>query len=128
MNSLHTCESERRALLDLNRLDCMSWPDIARLERYSEIPMTSLYMFAIGKRPLADEHKLKLGIPVQQPVDVCPIHHVVHDYDCRTQTVRKKAKSNETRRHVFGWLESYSSRQLLYMLDNRQLCKKDTAT
>jgi len=55
----------------------MSWPEIAAEPRYVGIPVTSLYMFAKGERPLAKEHMDRLGISERPP------------------------------RHQFGWLLSF---------------------
>lgn len=116
---LHRCEAERQALLDLNRLDSLSWPDIARLPRYSGIPFTSLYMWATGKRPLADKWLDKLGIPHEKPAPVCTNPNCEgygepHVYDCRTQTVRRKSKPRQ-----YKDLFAMPKNVLLWKLENR---------
>lgn len=103
---LHKCERERLALRSLNSISRMSWPKIARLPQYYPIPMTSLYMWAMGKRDLSDEWKIKLRIPVEIPTPVCSVHGVVHCYDCAVETVKAKAKQRPPR-HQFGWLMSF---------------------
>ena len=60
--SLHTCEGARLEVLELHRTKDMSWPEIAHVAKYRGIPMTSLYMWATGKRKLKSEYRKKLGI------------------------------------------------------------------
>jgi hypothetical protein len=116
---LHTCESERLQLAALNRVNGKSWPHIARLPRYSGIPFTSLYMWAKGERPLADEHLARLGIPHEKPAPVCNNpdcegYGEPHVWDCKTQTVKRKGKPRE-----YKDLFAMPKNVLLWKLENR---------
>ena len=122
LSPLHTCERERLQLLALNSIGHRSWPAIARLPRYCQIPMTSLYMWATGKRPLADEWLDVLGIPHEKPAPVCNNpdcegYGEPHIYDCREQVVKAKAKPR-TPAYRVGWMMSfYTSREWKDVID-----------
>jgi len=127
LTTLHTCEGERQDLLDLNTIDGKSWPEIARLPRYSGIPFTSLYMFAKGKRPLADEWLDKLGIPHEKPAPVCTNQSCEgygepHVFDCRTQQVKSKSKPR-SRPVRWGWLWDMPQDELRLAMENKYIVK-----
>lgn len=118
ISTLHTCEAERLAMAALNTTNHMSWPRIARLPRYCQIPMTSLYMWAKGERPLSDEHKRTLGLPYEKLAPVCANpdckeYGKPHTWDCRTQTVKQKPKARRRK-----WRDIKTS-DLLRALENR---------
>jgi hypothetical protein len=41
-----------------------------------------------GWEPDDPELRIILGLPAYKPMPVCPIHGVVHEYDCRSQVVK----------------------------------------
>jgi len=102
---LHKCEGERLALDALHRIQHRSWPEIARLPRYWQIPMTSLYMWAVGRRDLANVHKIKLGIPVKVltvPCSACGDVHAIDRACQKTVIVRTKRKPREYK-DLWAW-------------------------
>jgi len=109
---LHASERERLSLAALNSIGNMSWPKIARLPRYSQIPMTSLYMWVKGKRPLSDEHKQRLGIPYERLAPACSSCGKVHAYDraCEMQVIiKEKPKPKNPKRidrhpRYYAWI------------------------
>jgi hypothetical protein len=76
-------------------------------------------MWAVGKRPLADEHLAKLGILHEKPAPVCVNpkcegYGEPHVYDCRTQQVKAKSKPRVRKK----WRD-ISKTELLWALANR---------
>ena len=98
--SLHTCEGARLEVLELHRTKDMSWPKIAQKAKYRGIPMTSLYMWATGKRKLKSEYRKKLGITNEA-----------------AEYRRKRRAELKAKFQAAGWASQYE--YLQYVLDDK---------
>ena len=74
----HSCDSIKAHIKELRALK-IPWRKISRM--YADIPPGSLQMWVDGKRELADEHKVKLGLPIKIPTIPCSACGKVHSYD-----------------------------------------------
>jgi len=75
------------------------WTKIAQSFNHERITRGHIYkMVTGGWEPNDPELRIILGLPAYKPVPVCPIHGVVHDYDCQTQTVKPVGKPRKPRR------------------------------
>lgn len=114
----HECDIERKTLLRLHEIDGLSWRKIANLDRYNGIPAGTLCSFANGDKELPDQYKWQLGIPFTAPASVCPIHGVVHEYDCQSQRVSRKPAPKI--RTTWTSLFDLPEKELLQMLKRRE--------
>jgi len=78
-----------RAYIREQRKSGESWDAIAKSFGHSRITKGHVWkMYNKGWEPDDPELRLILSLPAFKPMPICPVHGVVHDYDCQTQVVK----------------------------------------
>jgi len=79
-----------RAYIREQRKSGESWDAIAKSFGHSRITKGHVWkMYNKGWEPDDPELRLILSLPAFKPMPICPVHGVVHDYDCATHHVTK---------------------------------------
>jgi len=97
-HSLEEMDAENPFLALYKRLKVMrdigmGWTQIAATFEHARITRAHIYRIVIDCwEPDDPELRIILGLPAYKPAPVCPIHGVVHDYDCQTQVVKPLRK------------------------------------
>jgi len=113
----HSCDIIREQLNELHDRYGLSWRKIANVGQYRGIPAGTLCAIAKGTKEIPDKFKARFGILIEVPVAPCPIHGVVHKYDCQTQTINRKRKTKQKEyKSLFDWPVS----KLRWALENRE--------
>lgn len=95
----------------------LSFREIANTEPFTGMPPGTLN--TMWKRhDMPYKWAAKFGFLAELPVRVCPIHGVVHKYDCQEQKVVKKRKPRE-----YTTIQSMPPEVLLWKLENREVIK-----
>ena len=65
----------------------MTWRDIAKLPRFCVTNAATLNGYSRGRQIVNAEHRRAFGMAVLAPAKVCPIHGIVHQFDCECEQV-----------------------------------------
>lgn len=99
---LTKCKGTREKLIALRDTYGLKWSEILEIYPFSELPPQTLSMIYHGKRKVPKVYCELLGEPVTAPAPVCTNsdcegYGKPHTWDCRTQTIRSKPKSSNSR-------------------------------
>jgi hypothetical protein len=87
-----------RAYIREQRKSGESWDAIAKSFGHSRITKGHVWkIYNKGWEPDDPELRLILSLPAFKPMPICPVHGVVHDYDCRTQVVKPLPRARKSR-------------------------------
>jgi len=76
----------------------MGWTQIAATFEHARITRAHIYRIVIDCwEPDDPELRLLLSLLAFKPMPICPVHGVVHEYDCQTQVVKPLPKPRKPR-------------------------------